>query len=316
MTENSPAINRRRFIQATVASTAVLGSVSSVEAQQSGTNAQYSLEQDGKCIPITPLTMKGLPVKQFYDYRNPNTDPSSYKYASFGTKSLQRKDTSILFLYKGPQGLSLVAVHGEIDSGDGGAVTFRITDLPVQGKFILEDDNYDAQTNIDTFDYSKHRNWNGKETASANVSWAYQKGRGDGMVYGGLGNNFSTTINPQFNEKAVLAGESTKNAVYKGKISQWEVLSGDVNNPNRTKLNMNKPVTISSKPCESKTTTQQTTQKTTTQQTTNKGGGSTTSSVTTTTSGSSNAHQGFFGKLVSGFVSLIGSIASFFTSLF
>ncbi len=313
MTENSPTINRRRFVQATVASTAILGSASSVEAQQSGKTHQYSVEQDGKCIPITPLTMKGLPVEEFYDYRTPDTDPSSYKYASFGTQNLQRKDTSILFLYKGPKGLSLVAIHDKIDAGAGGAVTFRITGLPVHGKFAVKDDNYDAQTNLDTFDYSKHRNWNGKETASANVSWAYQKGRSDGMAYRGLGKDFGVTINPQFNEKAVLAGESSKNTVYQGKITQWQVLSGDVNNPTRTKLNMNKPVTIRSKPCKSETTTKKTTKKATKSTSKN----STTSSTSaTTTTPPSNAHQGFFGKLWSGFVSLIESVVSFFTSLF
>ncbi len=314
MTENSPTINRRRFVQATVASTAILGGVSSADAQ-SGNNAQYSIEQDGKCIPIKPLSMTGLPIQEFYDYRTPDTDPSSYKYASFGTQNLQRKDTSILFLYKGPQGLSLVAIHDKIDQGKGGAVTFRITNLPVHGKFVVKDDKYDAQTNMDTFDYSKHRNWNGKESASANVSWTWQEGRSDGMAYRGLGNDFNITINPQFNEKAVLAGEANKNSVYQGKIKEWEVLSGDVNNPTRTKLNMNKPVTISSKACKSEKTT---TKKTTTQKTTenNASGGSTTSSTSTTTSAPSSGSKGFFGKLWSGFVSLIEGVVSFFTSLF
>ena len=307
MTENSPTINRRRFVQATVASAAVLGSVSSANAQ-SGTTHQYSLSQDGKCIPITPLTMKGLPAKQFYDYRNPDTSPSSYKYASFGTKSLQRKDTSILFLYKGPQKLNLIAVHGDINGGDGGAVTFRMSGLPVHGKFIVKDDKYPAKTNHDVWEYSKHRNWKGKESATANVSWAYQKNRADGMVYGGLGKNFSITINPQFNQQAELSGLSNDNTAYQGEIKQWEVLSGDVNDPTRTKLNMNKPVTISSKPCKSQKTTKQTT--------TNNTGSSSTTSSQTTTSGSSNTHQGFFGNLVSGFASLIGAVASFFTSLF
>ncbi|ODR82763.1 hypothetical protein BG842_17070 [Haladaptatus sp. W1] len=307
MTENSPTINRRRFVQATVASTAILGGVSSANAQ-SGGNAQFSIEQDGKCIPIEPLSMSGLPVEEFYDYRTPDTDPSSYKYASFGTQNLQRKDTSILFLYQGPKGLSLVMIHDKIDAGAGGAVTFRITNLPVKGKFIVKDDSYDASTNRDTFDYSKHRNWNGKESASANVSWTWQEGRADGAVYRSLGKDFKITINPQFNEKAVLAGEG---GVYDGKIKKWEVLSGDVNNPTRTKLNMNKPITISSKACQSETTTQ------TTQQTT-EGSGETTTPMegTTTTTPPSNESQGFFGKLWSGFISLIEGVVNFFTSLF
>ena len=307
MTENSPTINRRRFVQATAASTAILGGVSSVGAQ-SGSNAQFSIEQDGKCIPIEPLSMSGLPIEEYYDYRTPDTDPSSFKYASFGTENLQRKDTSILFLYKGPKGLSLVIIHDKIDAGKGGAATFRMTNLPVKGKFVVKDDSYDASTNRDTFDYSKHRNWNGKETASANVSWTWQEGRSDGAVYRGLGNDFKFTIHPQFNKQAVLAGEG---GVYDGKIKKWEVLSGDINNPTRTKLNMNKGITISSKGCQPETTTS------TTQQTT-EGKGQTTTSMkeTTTTTPPSDGSQGFFGKLWSGFISLIEGVVSFFTSLF
>jgi hypothetical protein len=309
MNENSPTINRRRFVQATVASTAILGGVSSVDAQ-SGSNAQFSIEQDGKCIPIEPLSMSGLPVEEFYDYRTPDTDPSSYKYASFGTENLQRKNTSILFLYEGPKGLSLVMIHDKIDAGAGGAVTFRMTNLPVKGKFIIKDDSYDASTNRDTFDYSKHRNWNGKESASANISWTWQRGRADGAVYRNLGNDFKITINPQFNENAVLAGEG---GPYNGKIKNWEVLSGNVNNPTRTKLNMNKPVTITSKGCQSETTTQ-TTQQTT--EGTGEKGQTTTSMKETTTTPPSDGSQGFFGKLWSGFISLIEGVVSFFTSLF
>jgi hypothetical protein len=232
----------------------MLGGVSSVDARQPTNSSQYSIIQDGKCIPIEPLTMSGLPVKQFYDYRTPGTKPRSYKYASFGTENLQRSETSILFLYKGPQGLSLVAIHDKIDAGSGGAVTFRITNLPADGKFIVKDDSYNGSTNVDTWDYSTHRRWNGKKTATASISWAYSAGRSDGMVYRGLGNNFEVTIHPQFNQQAILSDQN------QGKIKLWQILSGNVDNPTRTKLDMSKPVTISSKPCQSKTTTQQTTQ--------------------------------------------------------
>ncbi|WP_227356205.1 hypothetical protein [Haladaptatus salinisoli] len=247
-------ISRRRFVQATLTSTAALGGVSSVDARQSTNSSQYTVIQDGKCIPIEPLTMSGLPVKQFYGYRTPSTKPRSYNYASFGTENLQRSETSILFLYKGPKGLSLVAIHDKIDAGSGGAVTFRLTNLPADGKFVVKDDDYNGSTNVDTWDYSTHRSWNGKKTATASISWAYSAGRSDGMVYRGLGNDFEVTIHPQFNQQAILSGQN------QGKIKLWQILSGNASNPTRTKLDMSKPITISSKPCQSKTTTRQTAQ--------------------------------------------------------
>ncbi|WP_458206571.1 hypothetical protein [Haladaptatus sp. NG-SE-30] len=314
MTENSPTINRRRFISATVASTAVLGGVSSAGALQSESNTQFAIEQDGKCIPIEPLSMSGLPVEQFYDYRTPDTDPSSYKYASFGTESLQRKDTSIMFLYKGPKGLSLVMVHDKLDAGDGGAVSFNITNLPVKGKFVVKDDQYDGPTNRDTFDYSKHRDWNGNETATAVIHWTWQGGRADGAVYRGLGNEFEFTIHPKFNKQALLSNVEGN----EGKVEKWQVLSGDVSNPTRTQLKMNKPVKITTKGCSSQATT------TKKKETTKSGNDDevTTTSTTraTTTSNPSDLNgknsKSFFDKIWDGFASAINSVVSFFTNLF
>ncbi|WP_227354939.1 hypothetical protein [Haladaptatus salinisoli] len=312
MTENSPTISRRRFVSATVASTALLGGVSSAGALQSDGNAQYSIEQDGKCIPIQPLSMSGLPVEQFYDYRTPDTDPSSYKYASFGTESLQRKNTSILFLYEGPKGLSLVMVHDKLDAGNGGAVSFNITSLPVNGKFVVRDDQYDGSTNRDTFDYSKHRNWNGKETATATIHWTWQGGRADGAVYRGLGDKFEFTIHPKFNKKALLSDASGN---YSGNVEKWQVLSGNVNNPTRTQLNMNKPITISANKCQSGSNQTTTTKKAGEG---NGGGGETPTTTTTTGTSGVNAkkNESFLDKLWSGFASAINSVVSFFTNLF
>ncbi|WP_435153101.1 hypothetical protein [Haladaptatus sp. DFWS20] len=310
MTENSPTIDRRRFIQATIASTAVLGGVSSAGALQSDGNKQFAIEQDGKCIPIEPLSLSGLPVEEFYDYRTPDTDPMSYKYASFGTENLQRDDTSILFLYEGPKGLSLVMIHDKLDSDDGGAASFRITSLPVKGKFIIKDDQYDGSTNRDTFDYSVTRDWNGNKSANAVVHWTWQGGRSDGAVYRGLGNDFEFTIHPQFNKKALLSDEGGE---YQGDVKKWEVLSGNPNNPTRTKLNMNKEVKITSKGCSSETTS-----KTSAKKTTNGGGGETTTPATTTSSPSdvNSGGKSFFAKLWDGIASVLNSVVSFFTSLF
>jgi hypothetical protein len=305
MPVSSSHINRRQFIQGTIASTALVGGISAASARQSSRSPQYTLEQNGKCIPIAPLSMSGLPVKQFYDYRTPKTNPSSHKYASFGSEELQRKNTSILFLYEGPNGLSLVAVHDKIDAGDGGAVTFRVTNLPAKGKLVVKDDSYNSSTNLDTWDYSKNRNWKGKESASANISWAWDSGSSDGFVYRGLGNQFEFTIYPQFNENAILSDENN------GKLKQWEFLSGNMNDPSRTKLDMTKPVTISSKPCQQETTPQQTARNTK-----QKDSGKHTTSSKPSTNQNINKDQSIFDQIWNGFVSALESLVSFFTSLF
>ncbi|MFB9804459.1 hypothetical protein ACFFQF_02840 [Haladaptatus pallidirubidus] len=309
MTENSTTIARRQFVKATIASTAILGGVSSAGAAQQDGNSQFAIEQDGNCIPIKPLSMSGLPIEEFYDYRTPDTDPMSYKYASFGTESLQRDDTSLLFLYDGPKGLSLVMIHDKLDSDGGGAVSFRITNLPVQGKFVVKDDEYDGSTNRDTFDYSKHRDWNGKETANATIHWTWQGGRSDGAVYRGLGNDFEFTIHPQFNEQALLSDEGGE---YSGEVNKWEVLSGDPNNPTRTKLKMNKEVKITSSSCDSGTTTETAGNKTA------NGGGEGTGTKTTSNPSDVNSDggQSFFAKLWDGISSILNSVVSFFTNLF
>ncbi|MCO8244867.1 hypothetical protein [Haladaptatus sp. AB643] len=310
MSQSPPSVNRRQFLQATIASTTVLGTISTATASQSHGPSQYSLEQDGKCIPIEPLS-KELPVEKFYDFRTPFTHPSSFRYASFGTTNLQRKNTSILFLYQGPKGLSLVAVHDKKGVGSGGAVTFRITNLPADGEIAVKDDKYPLQTNYDQWDLSKYRNSDGKKVATLEASWAHGKKRTDGMAYRGLGDDFEFTINPEFNQKAVLSNDTH------GEIKRWEVLSGDINNPTRTKLNMNKPVTISSKSCQPKTTTRQTTRTTKTTKTTQT---KTSSNTATTTvkqaTKSTNDKQSVLGQIWNDFSSVLHSIESFFTSLF
>ncbi|KZN23031.1 hypothetical protein A4G99_16035 [Haladaptatus sp. R4] len=307
MSQSPPSLNRRKFLQATIVSSTVLGTTSTATASQSHGSSHYTLEQDGKCIPIEPLS-KGLPVKKFYDFRTPFTHPSSFRYASFGTTNLQQKNTSILFLYEGPKGLSLVVVHDKKGVGSGGAVTFRITNLPADGDIAVKDDKYPLQTNYDQWNLSKYRNSDGKKVATLEASWAHGKKRTDGMAYRGLGDDFEFTINPEFNQKAILSNDTH------GEIKRWEVLSGDINNPTRTKLNMNKPVTILSGSCQPKTTTQQTTKTTQTTQTKTSSNQATTTEKQATKS--TNNNQSVFGQLWNDVSSAFHSIESFFTSLF
>ncbi|WP_266081301.1 hypothetical protein [Haladaptatus caseinilyticus] len=306
---SAPTLNRRQFIQTTAFSSALISGMASGSAQQPGT--RYSLIQDGKCIPIEPLQYDGLPVDSFYDYRTPDTDPSTYLYASFGTESLQRKNSSILFLYKGANGLSLVIVHDKVNSGgSAGAVTFRMSNLPFDSKWVVKDDNYDAQTNYDSFDLSKHRNWDGKKTASSVVHWTWQTDRSDGGILRGLSNGFKLKINPAFNEKANLWNEEPTN--YE-KLTTWEVLSGNPNNPTRTKLKMNKPITIQSEPCPGQTPANSTKQEGAADASKQK---ETTTPKKSPKATSDDGGQSFFGGIVDWFASLLSGVVSFFANLF
>lgn len=313
-THSSVTVDRRQFLSATAASTLALGGLSTTAAGQSNGDRQIVIKQDGKCISLKPLSYEGLPVEQLYDYRTPDTNPSSFKYASFGTRNLQRKNTSIMFLYDGPKGLSLVLVHGKLDgTGAGGAVTFRLTGLPAKGKWAVKDDSYDGSTNRDTFDHSINRDFNGEKSATSVVNWAYQEGRSDGGVYRGLGEEFKFKIHPSFNKKAALS-QPVDGGSYEGQVDKWEVLSGSVNNPSRTELKMNKPVTIQTGGCSgSKSSASSTTSSDPGDDT---GTTSSSPSSTTTTSAPSSGSKGFFQKIWDGLGAALNAVLSFFGNLF
>jgi hypothetical protein len=227
----------RRGVLATIAA-GITGSA----AARSEESSQYVVEQGDRCIPITPLSTDQT-AEAFYDYRTPNTSPSGDAYSSYGTTDLQRSDTSICFLYEGPEGLSLVALHDELsENGNGGAVTFRLdVENPERGAWVVGDDDYDAPTNYDSF----------TPTAGGwRVDWTWAGGRSDGGVYRPLGDDFAVTIDPAFNEGAALYGDH-----YEGEITDWQVLSGDRSDPDRVSLALDRPITIRPGSCGEPTTT-------------------------------------------------------------
>ncbi len=254
--ESNRAISRRDGLKvlglglglgAGVFSTAGRAASGSSESTQTKT---YSLRQDGKSVPLTPLVGK-KPVQKLYDYTYPTKlfkgTPGSFgwSYSSEGMTHLLRNQTSVLFLYRGPNGLSLVVCHGRYTkngSDPGGAVTFTITDFPKNGKWLVKDDFYVSRktgkkykTNSDTWSINGDRSV---------VNWTYKSNRTDGGVLGGLGKSFDFTIHPAFNKQAKLYNKGQH-----GRITHWQALSGDLGSPNRIELRMDRPVTISSKPC-------------------------------------------------------------------
>ncbi|WEL23588.1 SipW-dependent-type signal peptide-containing protein [Candidatus Nanohalovita haloferacivicina] len=205
--------------------------------------------QGDTTVEITPLEGNQT-VEELYDYRLPDrfnneadnnaTNGATYPgsgpyYQSVGTQSLQQQETSIMFLYDGPNGLSLVVVH-DMAGGDGGSATWQITGLDNSGEWVVKDDLYlrsngqKAGSNYDDWDV---------DSEPQTINWTWGAGGTDGGAFRGLGNDFSFTIDPAFNEESALY-----NQFYNGDIDDWQVLSGSMSNPDRTSLALDQNVTV------------------------------------------------------------------------
>ncbi|MFC4542548.1 CARDB domain-containing protein [Halosolutus amylolyticus] len=206
-------------------------------AQQNDRSDEYAVVQGDECIPIEPFGQGHQSAAELYDYRTPNTSPSAPTYSSYGTGDLQEDDTSILFLYEGRDGLSLVLVHDRLDGNtSGGSATMHVEGLPEDGEWVVEDDSYDGTE--DTFD---------RRGSTSRLSWAWSEGRTDGAAFtGGLDDAFEIEIDPAFNDEAELQ-------VYDGEITDWQVLSGPDHDSEATSLDLDRPITIHAGGCGSLT---------------------------------------------------------------
>jgi hypothetical protein len=213
--------------------------------------SQYILEQGDQCVPIRPMRLQ-LPVETFYEYQLPQEHVSdangavssdTVPFASAGTTDLQRGQTSILFLYQGPEGMSLVVVHGSVQASDAGAVTFRIDGLPEDGRWVVKDDFY---RNPDTGNIasSNYDQWN-VNGDDHRIDWTWGSAGTDGGVFHELGDDFEVVIDPAFNEDAALYDQH-----YEGTVTDWEFLSGVADGPERLSLNMDEPIRITTGECE------------------------------------------------------------------
>gem|GEM_PF-3938562 len=238
---------RRAFLTAVGGSLASAGAIGTATATG---NAQYSLRQAGNCYPITPLS-GDVPVQKFYDYQLPSryrgvgaSDGGGPYFSSKGTQSLQRPDTSLLFLYDGPNGLGLVVVHGSVShsSHGGGSATFTFAGMPAGGKWVVADDSYIDRHTGNRAPTNYDRWHTGGSTQK--VSWTWNPDGTDGGVFRGLGSSFAVTIDPAFNGAAERLVYN-----YDGSVTDWQLLSGSVSSPHRQSLDMSTPVTITAGGC-------------------------------------------------------------------
>jgi predicted ribosomally synthesized peptide with SipW-like signal peptide len=185
-------------------------------------------------------------VEDLYDLRIPSqytgdngaSDPGSGPYyESAGTQDLQAPETSIMFLYEGPEGLSLVVVHDKA-GGDGGSATWTLENIS-SGEWTVKDDLY-LNPNTGEPASSNYDRWNVSSSPHV-IDWTWGGGGTDGGVYTFQDDEIGFTIDPAFNQQAELWQQ-----YYNGTIDDWQVLSGDRASPNRTSLDLDQSVTVQS----------------------------------------------------------------------
>lgn len=81
------------------------------------------VEQGDTEYEVVPLS-NGQEIETFYDYAN---------YQINSPLPIAKSDTTRLFFWSGPQGLSLVVLNDKPNDGSGGAVTGTFSGLPSEG---------------------------------------------------------------------------------------------------------------------------------------------------------------------------------------
>ncbi|QLG26471.1 hypothetical protein HUG10_02465 [Halorarum halophilum] len=251
--ENAAGVDRR-FVLRTLGGSIALGSLATeVEGEtDSDGDEEYAVVQDDECVPVVPLSGDRT-VEELYDLRIPDrfvgdngaTDPGSGPYyQSNGTSDLQRENTTITFLYEGPDGLSLVVVHDRPEGTDGGSVSWTLEDVPSDAAWVVKDDLY---IDPDTDDEVNFDQWSvdGSEHV---VDWTWGSAGTDGGALGPLEDDFSIGLDPAFNEQSALWGEHYA----EDPITDWQVLSfpDGREEPERTSLALDERVTIRAEACD------------------------------------------------------------------
>lgn len=158
---------------------------------------------------IEPLST-GQSVEAFYSFNDPDSNSAN------PPGEIIRSGVSNLFLFQGPEGLSLVLIHDRAGDGDGGEAHVDFEGLPEDGGWVVRDDpGYGGHTDTYAVDH---------------VDWGWAGCCTDGGAYRGLGGFSVVTVNATF-----LGG-------WGGTIDAWHVLSGDVEDPDRTELDPEEPV--------------------------------------------------------------------------
>jgi hypothetical protein len=134
---------------------------------------------------------------------------SAFDYSGFTSGlRLQKADTARLFLYKGPNGLSLGTIIDSVDSSDGGSAKYEIEGLPAGGQWVVRDDSGDI--------YGDSPSW----------SWADGGNTDGGAFRGGLNDDFEIEVTVQLNE-----GRDEAENTESGTVDDLEFVYGEFTDP-------------------------------------------------------------------------------------
>lgn len=186
--------------------------------KQATSNRSFVASQGKTEYEITPLNT-GETIEEFYGLWE---GPTAASQTSTG---IERSNTSLLFLWDGPNGLSLAVIHDKPSDGTGGSVKFEFTGLPTDsGEWVVMDD---PPTTTSDFD----------GPTDTEIEWVWAEDFNDGGAFrGGLDEDPNITIDPNFNFK----GDDRR-------LTDWQLVTGDAADPDRTSLSMTEPVTIKSR---------------------------------------------------------------------
>lgn len=251
----------------------------SAEAETNATDPSYQVVQGEQVVPIEPIE-GDQPVEEFYDYRHPEIGDRDHpfwgrSFSSEGTVEYQQDDASILMLYDGPEGVSLVAVHDRYHDNQsqgttGGSVSWELSGLPEDGEWAVIDDDYgwvsDDEEKDDIFyldeDHRAGAAGNDGEPprdVDAMMSWVWLTSRTDGMAFRGIGTEPSITIDPAFNSDSYHRYGDQRRADeppdrpgmgerYNGTIDDWQLIvpAGDSEFDRISLQQLDEPVEIRS----------------------------------------------------------------------
>ena len=171
----------------------------------------YTVSQGTTKVPIVPLEQAG-DAAGFYAMTNMQS-----------ATGFEEANTAVLFLYQDTVGgdLSLFVLLGGA-AGTAGTASVTLDGVPIGAAFTVQDDGFDFR---DVWELTP---------PTGNVTWAWDQGRGDGMVLGPLGLEFDLTIFPNF-----AAG---------GGITDVIFLSGNIGAPTEIALNLTEPIIVQGTP--------------------------------------------------------------------
>lgn len=197
----------------------------------------YAIEQGDDCYELAPVTHETQTVEEFYGYTT-SSDGEGERYSANTPIGIERTNngTSSLFLYEGPDGLSLVVLHGAINDTDGGgAATMEFVGLPEEGEWVVQDDPTNLSVEV----------WNRNATEGRTVDWGWRDRWTDGGAFqGGLDDEFSIRINASFDEDAEL------DSLGSGNVTQWRAITVENDSLQTIELDMNRSATVRTDGCE------------------------------------------------------------------